>query len=42
MGKCRTASDFISDQLTLKKELEAFEYDYVIIGSTKRDTFIRT
>ena len=39
MGKCRAASDFISDKLTLKKELKAFEYDYVIIGSTKRDTF---
>lgn len=39
MGKCRTASDYIIDKLTLKNELKAFEYDCVIIGSTKRDTF---
>ncbi len=39
MGKCRTATDFIIDKVTLKKELKAFEYDCVIIGSTKRDTF---
>jgi len=39
MGRCRTASDFIKDKLALKKELRAFDYDYVIIGSTKQDTF---
>lgn len=36
MGKCRAASDYIIDKLTLKNELKAFEYDCVIIGSTKR------
>lgn len=39
MGKCRTTLDFISDKLALKKELKTLEYDYVVIGSTKRDTF---
>ncbi|MCG6939404.1 MAG: glycosyltransferase [Gammaproteobacteria bacterium] len=39
MGKCRSIGDFILDKLTLGKELKAFEYDLVVIGSTKRDTF---
>lgn len=39
MGRCRNASDLIRDKWVIKKTLKAFDYDYVIIGSTKRDTF---
>ena len=39
MGKCRTLADYVSDKLTVGKALRASDYDCVVIGSTKRDTF---
>lgn len=39
MGKCRTIADFMKDKYKLARELKEFEYDCIIIGSTKRDTF---
>jgi len=39
MGKCRSAYDYIADKFTIKKELKTFDYDCVVIGSTKQDVF---
>ncbi|MFV2004044.1 MAG: glycosyltransferase [Gammaproteobacteria bacterium] len=39
MGRCRTAFGYLVDRLTIQKKLKAFDYDYIILGSTKRDVF---
>lgn len=39
MGLSRTPLDYVSDRLTNRAAIKAMEFDAVIIGSTKRDTF---
>lgn len=39
MGRCRSVSDYIIDSFAVKKSLKNFDYDYIILGSTKRDVF---
>jgi len=39
MGRCRTALDYLADMFSIKKELKAFDFDCIILGSTKQDVF---
>ena len=39
IGQCRNPLQYISDRLNLKKRLQHFEFDAVVIGSTKEDVF---
>lgn len=39
LGHCRRLVDYVRDQLSLRQRLKLREFDAVIIGSTKRDTF---
>lgn len=39
LGHCRTLGDFLGDLFRLRRALKHFDFDGVVIGSTKRDTF---
>ncbi len=39
MGRCRSALDYVMDGFALRKSLSRFDYDCIILGSTKRDVF---
>ncbi len=39
IGQCRKPLQYFSDQINLKKRLQQFEFDAVVIGSTKEDVF---
>lgn len=40
IGQCRPPARYFVDRLKLKKEIAKFEFDAVIIGSTKEDAFV--
>ncbi|MCG6968243.1 MAG: glycosyltransferase [Gammaproteobacteria bacterium] len=41
MGVCRDSWNYFTDLLAVRRQLRSFQFDAVIIGSTKRDTFER-
>lgn len=41
MGVCRHSWNYLADLLKLRRQLRNFQFDAVVIGSTKRDTFER-
>ena len=41
MGVCRNSWSYITDLFAIRRQLRAFQFDAVVIGSAKRDTFER-
>ena len=39
IGQCRRPRDYFSDRFNAKKRLKQFDFDAVVIGSTKHDAF---
>jgi hypothetical protein len=40
MGVCRNLADFVKERVSIGRQLRQFDFDAVVIGSIKRDTFL--